>query len=58
MTYIKNTSVSFQDSANIDAFGRLRTSDAVTLFDSQCQYDSCPSQWFTELTNGGTSTHI
>jgi hypothetical protein len=36
---------------NQDAFGRLRISEAVTLFDSQNQYDKMPYLW-SEITNG------
>lgn len=39
----------------LDAFGRQKTSDPVTLFDSQQQYDSSPLLW-EEITIGSAST--
>lgn len=41
----------------IDAFNRLRTSNPVTLFDAQLQYDDQPIFWDTKLTGTGTTTH-
>ena len=41
----------------LDAFGRQRTSDPVTLFDSQQQYDANPLLWEDDLTANGTATH-
>ena len=49
--------VQFSDSTNIDAFGRLRISDPVTLFDSQNQYDLQPWLWAEDLTSGATIVH-
>ncbi len=39
MTYINRAQVALYDSGNIDAFGRLRTSDPETVFDSKQLYD-------------------
>lgn len=58
MTYIPNNTVTFKDSPAQDAFGRLRTSDPVTLFASQFQYDLQPLMWESALTAGGTATHL
>ena len=41
---------------SIDAFGRQRVSDAVTLFDSQLQYNALPLLWQT--VGDGTATHV
>jgi cell wall-associated NlpC family hydrolase len=49
--------VEIADSGNTDAFSRLRTSQAVTLFDSQFQYDLQPLAWEALTTNAGTVTH-
>jgi len=46
------------DNAVGDAFGRLRISDPVTLFDSQLQYDKQPLLWDEEITGSATSTHL
>lgn len=48
--------ISLKDSANIDAFARLRVSEPVNQFDSQMQYDLQPLQWESILTGGGTIT--
>jgi hypothetical protein len=42
------------DGANLDAFSRLRTSNSVTLFDSQQEYGLNPYLWETVTANGGT----
>ena len=41
-----------------DAFGRVRVSDPVTLFDSQFQYDKQPLIWNEDTANSGTATHL
>lgn len=45
------------DGANLDAFGRLRVADPVTLFDSQFQYGINPFFWSSALsaTGGGAA---
>ena len=43
---------------NLDAFGRLRTSNPTALFESQLQYNEAPLFWETALTGGGTATHL
>jgi hypothetical protein len=42
--------------ADADAFGRLRTSDPTTIFDSQLQYNDQPLLWYTVGT--GTAAHV
>jgi hypothetical protein len=49
--------VSFGDTASLDAFSRLRTSNAVTLFDSQFQYDLQPQIWEALTTTSGQVAH-
>lgn len=44
--------------ANLDAFGRFRVSDAVSLFESQLQYNKQPLFFDESLTGGATSTHL
>jgi len=41
-----------------DAFGRLRVSQAVTVFDSQLQYDKQPLLWDEKIAGSATSTHL
>lgn len=48
--------VLFDDSANFDAFSRLRTSQSKGLFDSQFTYDLQPLL-FEQITSGGTIVH-
>lgn len=51
MTYLRG--VRYDDSANIDAFSRLRVSDPATLFVTQSQYDADPLQMETGATGTG-----
>ena len=41
-----------------DAFGRLRVSDPVTIFDSQLQYDKQPLLWLEKTAGSASSTHL
>jgi len=52
-----NSGIKFGDSPSIDAFGRLRVSDQLTIFDSKLLYDKQPLFWDEELSGTGTSTH-
>ena len=45
------------NSPSVDAFGRLRVSDPVTLFDSQMQYDAQPLLWVEKTAGAGASAH-
>lgn len=49
-------SVAFGDSANLDAFGRLRTSEAKTIFNTQFEYTKHPLIWEDVLAGTGAST--
>lgn len=42
---------------SLDAFGRLRVCDPVTLFDSQMQYDTQPLLWAEKLVGTASVTH-
>ena len=51
--------IAFSDNRGIaDAFGRMRVSDPVTLFDSQLQYDSGSLLWDSLLVNGASTAHV
>lgn len=53
----KPTVFQYGDSPSLDAFGRLRTSDPFTIFDSKQLHDSQPLFWDDQETSGsGTST--
>lgn len=41
----------------VDAFGRVRTSNPATIFDSKMSYDTGSILWDQVLTAGGTATH-
>lgn len=49
--------VAFADPATGDAFGRFRTSEPVTIFDSQQQYDEQPLLWVSKTSGTATLTH-
>lgn len=58
MTYFPKTKIELADSPSVDAFGRLRVSNAITLFDSKQVHDiSDDIVWTTRVTNGGTSVY-
>lgn len=52
---ILSSSFGIADGANLDAFSRLRVSDPVTLFSSQCQYDADPLLFETGATGTGSA---
>jgi hypothetical protein len=52
---IISSEISFANTPNIDAFGRLRTSSPFTLFDSSHRFDD-NELWSTATAIGGTST--
>lgn len=57
MTELRRVYTSAADSTSIDAFGRWRTSEPYTLFDSKQLHDSLPFVWDDAETSGsGTST--
>lgn len=52
-----NTLVSLANTAQLDAFGRLRVSYPQTLFDSHFRYDLLPTIFDTSTATGGTVVH-
>jgi hypothetical protein len=52
---IISSEISYKNSPNIDAFGRLRVSDPFTLFDSSHRFDD-NELWSTGSSTGGTAT--
>jgi hypothetical protein len=52
---IISPSISYANSPNIDAFGRLRVSEPFTLFDSSNRYAD-NGQWATSVATSGTAT--
>jgi hypothetical protein len=52
---IFSSEVSYKNSPNIDAFGRLRVSEPFTLFDSSHRFDD-NELWSTSTATGGTAT--
>jgi hypothetical protein len=52
---IISSEISFANTPNIDAFGRLRTSTPFTLFDSSHRFDD-NELWSTAIATGGTAT--
>lgn len=55
--YTNVAAVQATDSASIDAFGRWRSSDPETIFDSKLLFDAAPLFWDDQATSGsGTSS--
>jgi len=52
---IMDSEISFKNSPNLDAFGRLRVSNPFTLFDSSHRYAD-NGLWSTSTATGGTTT--
>lgn len=52
---IISSEISFANTPNIDAFGRLRVSEPFTLFDSSHRFDD-NGLWSTATATGGTAT--
>lgn len=58
MSYINSIRASFEDSANLDAFGRLRVSEPYTLLDTKQLVDKLPLFYDEVITGAGaTSVH-
>jgi len=53
MSFIFNNSIKYSNSPNIDAFGRLRVSNPLTLFDSSHRYAD-NGLWSTSASTGGS----
>lgn len=60
MTYIPFNEIRtrFADSADLDAFSRLRATNPQTIFESQLQYDDMPNIWETVIIGNATKTHL
>jgi hypothetical protein len=58
MSYFPEIPIRASDSASLDAFGRWRVSNPVTLFDSQFQYDLQPLLWQQVTSGSVTITHL
>jgi len=57
MSHIKNVNIAFQDSAAIDAFGRMRVSNPLSIFNSKLLgADDAPLFWDEALESGGGIT--
>jgi hypothetical protein len=56
MSYIYNNSIKYSDSANLDAFGRLRTSNVTSLLEYKHTHDKLPLI-VSEVT-AGTATSV
>lgn len=52
-----NVNISRDSTQNLDAFGRLRTSDPYTLFDSAMHYSKRDEMWDELVEGSATSTH-
>lgn len=55
MGYAPPVAAQFGDGPNIDAFSRLRVSDPVALFSTQCQYNASGLQMETGATGTGSA---
>lgn len=49
-----SNTVEVRDSANLDAFGRLRVSNPTALFDSQQQFGDTPLLWSNDTSGAGS----
>ncbi len=58
MSFFDQTITRYADSANLDAFARLRTSSPTTLFDSKQLYDSGSCNWSTEIVGNATASYV
>ena len=60
MSYSTNTNIRYADGAQLDAFGRMRTSVPFTIFDSQFEYDLKTRHWEVVTTGSpaGSVSHL
>lgn len=56
MSYFSNISIG--DSANLDAFSRLRVSEPRTLFSDTSEYGLNTQYWETSISAGGTTSNL
>ena len=54
---LKGVPIYFADSPNIDGLGRVRMSEARSIFDITFQYDTSPNEWNFTVAGGATVTH-
>lgn len=57
MSYFEQVSISGSDSPTIDAFGRIRVSNPLTLFGSKLLTGKESDKWAEKLTGGASATH-
>lgn len=57
MSFIEDVNIKWQDTGNIDAFGRARVSEVTTLLDIKQLHDNQPLLVDEVLNGGATSTH-
>ncbi len=55
MSYTYSNEIKYADGFNLDAFGRLRTSNLTTLLDLKHTYDKQPLLVDEEILGGATS---
>lgn len=56
MTLLRNVDIKPQDTMSIDAFGRWRTSQPRTIFDSKQLFDKQPLFWDDQEVSGGSTS--
>ena len=56
MSYWPQTAITYSDTPMFDAFGRLRTADPQTLFDSKLTQDAAPQFWDDQQLSGSGTT--
>lgn len=56
MSYVYSNEMKYADSASLDAFGRLRTSDITTLLDVKHLYDGLPNLVDEKIGSGSTAS--
>mgnify|MGYP000927886095 CR=1 FL=1 len=57
MSHIEDVNIQWQDTGNIDAFGRARVSELTTQFDAKQIYNALPLFIDTEISGTGTVAH-
>ena len=57
MSYVDNFKTTIADGPQVDAFGRLRVSNPVTLFDNKLRYGKSTTLFSEVLQGGATSVH-
>jgi len=57
MSYLDNVNIAWQDTPNVDAFGRARVSQVTTQFDAKQLHDALPLFIDKETIGTGSSSH-